>query len=159
MFPKNQLPMNEKEIILHIYNKYNAGLGKLFRILRKLPRLKNYGDIIIYKHLINTLAQAGIEISERSITRHFENVSKEDYSPEDKREIIKDIKIGADKCRSRSIEVKNGLEIDQDDGIFIEREIHQKDQTRPLKQQKCYRNIELSYLKLKHNKEEKLSQN
>lgn len=91
--------MDIANIILRYKREENAGLGRIFRLLRRIPRLETMGDIVLYKTIINTLSLNGYLIEDRSITRHFREINKDDYLQDEKREIIKDIKEGA--CRSR----------------------------------------------------------
>ncbi len=89
--------MDIEHTTLRLRSEENAGLGRIFRELRKIQRLEVLGDIILYKTIINTLSLNGYEVSERSITRHFVNIDLDDYNPEDRREIIKDLKGGSKK--------------------------------------------------------------
>ncbi|KKU79888.1 MAG: hypothetical protein UY04_C0001G0038 [Parcubacteria group bacterium GW2011_GWA2_47_7] len=95
--------------ILALKERDNAGLGRIFRILRKRKDLAALGDFIIYKRIILTLRGAGHEVSDRSVVRHFENVSKDDYLLPEKQQLLKDLR-GAGKVQR---EVKKSLEFVQ----------------------------------------------
>jgi hypothetical protein len=91
--------MDITNMILRLKREDNAGLGRIFRVLRKTARLETVGDIILYKMIINTLSLNGYQMTDRSITRHFSNINPGDYNQVDKREIIQDLKNGASLCR------------------------------------------------------------
>ncbi len=70
----------------------NAGLGRIFRSLRRVKSLENVSDYILYKRIIITLSEAGYDLSNQSIVRHFSNVSTEEYSLAEKGLILKDLR-------------------------------------------------------------------
>ena len=78
--------------ILALKGRGNAGLGRIFRRLRKGRDLAGMGDFIIYKRIIITLRRAGCVVANRSIVRHFENISKDDYLQSEKHELLADLK-------------------------------------------------------------------
>lgn len=84
--------MDITKAILRLKRQENAGIGRIFRVLRKIPRLEIIGDIVLYKSIIGTLSQNGYYVSFRSITRHFRNIDPNDYNPKERAEIIKDLK-------------------------------------------------------------------
>lgn len=93
--------MDTTQIILRLKREENAGLGRIFRQLRKMPRLEIVGDIILYKSIINTLSLNGFHVEDRSIVRHFEEMNPDDYSQSEKHQIIKDLKDGAFQSRGK----------------------------------------------------------
>lgn len=93
--------MDTTQIILRLKREENAGLGRIFRELRKIPKLEMVGDIILYKTIINTLSLNGYLIEDRSVVRHFKEVNTYDYDQSEKREIIKDLKDGAFQSREK----------------------------------------------------------
>lgn len=93
--------------ILALKERDNAGLGRIFRVLRKRKDLESLGDFVIYKRIILSLRGAGHVVLDRSIVRHFSNISKDDYLLSEKQGLLKDLR-GAGK---RQGEVKTGLKI------------------------------------------------
>lgn len=98
--------MDIANIILRYKREENAGLGRIFRLLRRIPRLETMGDIVLYKTIINTLSLNGYLIEDRSITRHFKDMNTDDYLQEERRDIIKDLKEGASQSRVKFLNNK-----------------------------------------------------
>lgn len=84
--------MEQKQLILNMKIKENAGIGRIFRHLRKLKSLTYYSDFILFKRIILRLRESGFEISDRSIVGHFRNVSSYEYAQCDKHALLSDLK-------------------------------------------------------------------
>ena len=96
--------MDITQFILRLRREESAGLGRIFRELRKTPRLEMLGDIVLYKSIINTLSLNGFHIEDRSIVRHFKEMNIDDYDPSEKQQIIKDLKEGAFQSREKYLQ-------------------------------------------------------
>ena len=81
-----------EEKILYRKTKYKAGLGNIYRYIRSLKEFEGLGDCIIYKSIIVCLRKNNIEVSDRSIVRHFKDVSIEQYEASEKTQILNDLK-------------------------------------------------------------------
>ena len=102
-----------RDLILKLRKDSNAGLGRIFRMLRERKDLETLGDFVIYKRIILTLRIAGYEVLDRSIVRHFQNLLKDDYLLSEKYELLKDLR-GAGKGQR---EVKRCLEFVQERSV------------------------------------------
>ncbi len=107
-------PVRESDsLILALKEKENAGLGRIFRELRKRKDLDALGDFVIYKRIILCLRGAGQDVTDRSITLHFSNISKEDYLLSEKHELLKDLRAAG----KRQGEVKKNLKLTQERSV------------------------------------------
>jgi hypothetical protein len=84
--------MREEQIIIRLREKENAGLGRIFKELRKKTYLSTKADFPIFKGIIVTLSKNGHKIPDYQIRRHFNNINTEDYDSSEKLELLKDIK-------------------------------------------------------------------
>jgi len=84
--------MTDKELIIKMHTKENAGIGRIFRTLRKRSGLNTTGDFPLFKRIILTLKKEGFSIPCHQIKGHFKNIGLDDYAQSEKRELLKDLK-------------------------------------------------------------------
>lgn len=83
---------NIEEIIISMKVKENAGIGRIFRTIRKLKDEENTGDYCLYSRVIITLSKNGFLIPHHQIIRHFRVINNEDYLEEEKRQLLNSLK-------------------------------------------------------------------
>lgn len=82
----------EIKIIVEMRTNKNAGLGRIFRTLRRKSYLETTGDVPLYARIIQISEKEGLGFTDEQIVKHFKNISKEEYLESEKREILKDLK-------------------------------------------------------------------
>lgn len=68
------------------------GLGRMFNHIRNLSQFEIMSDLAILRFTLSELQKLGQLPSQEKIKHHFRTkVSKDDYDPKDKRDILRDL--------------------------------------------------------------------
>jgi hypothetical protein len=85
-----------EKIIIKRRKKYNSGLGAIFKYLRKKRLYDRWGDVPLLLTICKTLIEQNLPYSKWEVYRAFRLVTKDDYSPTEKKQIIRPM-IGGSK--------------------------------------------------------------
>ena len=83
--------MDDQTLIVKMKTESNAGLGRIYRTLRKMRSREPIGDYILFKRVIRILSRSGFEIPHTSIVRHFKNISTSEYETTEKHQLLEDL--------------------------------------------------------------------